>query len=74
MSFFGANILFENLQNFAFQTGGVSTTMCADFLAHYPTLFNVDREEVGTLFLPSYPILYSYLHCGGKVGATNFPC
>jgi len=26
--------------------GGVSTTVCADFLAHYPTLFNVDREEV----------------------------
>ena len=24
----------------------MSTTVCADFLAHYPTLFNVDREEV----------------------------
>ena len=29
-----------------FQVGGVSTTVCADFLAHYPTLFNVDIEEV----------------------------
>ena len=61
VSFFGANILFENLQNFAFQTGGVSTTMCADFLAHYPTLFNVDREEVRNI-LHSYLFILSFLY------------
>ena len=39
--------IFENSLKFlVFQVGGVSTTVCADFLAHYPTLFNVDREEV----------------------------
>ena len=27
--------------------GGVSTAICGDFLAHYPSLFNVEIEEVG---------------------------
>ena len=38
-------------QSTVFQVGGVSTTVCADFLAHYPTLFNVDIEEVEQRFL-----------------------
>ena len=64
VSFFGAN--------FAFQAGGVSTTVCADFLAHYPTLFNVDREEVRNTLLTflSYPLFISSLW--GEGGSDKF--
>ena len=72
VSFFGANILFEYLQNFAFQAGGVSTTVCADFLAHYPTLFNMDREEGRNTLLTflSYPLFISSLW--GEGGSDKF--
>ena len=35
--------------------------MCADFLADYPTLFNVDREEVRNI-LHSYLFILSFLY------------
>ena len=39
----------------------MSTAVCADFLVHYPTLFNVDREEVRDI-LHSYLFILSLLY------------
>ena len=61
VSFLWCKCFFEILQNCVFQVGGVSTTVCADFLAHYPTLFNVDREEVRSI-LHSYLFILSFLY------------
>ena len=39
----------------------MSTAVCADFLVHYPTLFNVDREEVRNI-LHSHLFILSLLY------------